>query len=138
MPTTHSSIIALDVGEVRIGLAISRGGTRFAVPLTALANDLTFADKLQEIIGHESATQLVIGLPRGLNGQATKQTGYVRDFAATLGQTVKLPVTFQDEALTSRKAEEELKTRKKGYTKEDVDALSATYILEDYLQGVNA
>ena len=135
MPTTHSSIIALDVGVARIGLAIARGGTQFAVPLTTLANALTFADTLQEIIEQESVAQLVIGLPRGLDGQATKQTGYVRDFAAALGQTVKLPVTFQDEALTSHKAEEELKARKKGYTKEDVDALSATYILEDYLQG---
>ena len=138
MPATRSSVLALDIGEARIGIAISRADTRFAVPVTTLRNDLAFTDKLQEIIVQESVTQLVIGLPRGLDGQATKQTGYVRDCAATLGQRVKLPVTFQDEALTSRKAEEELKTRKKGYTKEDVDALSATYILEDYLQGGNA
>lgn len=138
MPTTHSSILALDIGEVRIGIAIARSDTRFPVPLATLANDMAFPDELQKIITQQSVTQLVIGLPRGIEGQATKQTGYVRDFAASLGQTVKLPVAFQDEALTSHKAEEELRARKKGYTKEDVDALSATYILEDYLQGGNA
>lgn len=134
MPTIHSAIVSLDVGEARIGLAIARAETRLAVPLTTLANDAGFPSKLQEIIRQESVGRLVVGLPRGLDGQATRQTGYVRDFAATLGQTTKVPFVFQDEALTSKKAEAELRSRKKGYTKEDVDALSATYILEDYLQ----
>lgn len=133
-PNSTDSTIALDVGEARIGLAIARSGTRFPVPLTTLKNDSAFTDKLQEIIARESVGQLVVGLPRGLDGQATGQTGYVRDFAATLGLTIKVPFAFQDEALTSKKAEAELRNRKKGYTKEDVDALSATYILEDYLQ----
>jgi putative Holliday junction resolvase len=138
MPTTPSSILALDIGEVRIGLAIAHSDTRFPLPLTTLANDPLFSGKLQEIIARESVTRLVLGLPRGLDGQSTRQTGYVRDFAADLGRTIKLPVTFQDEALTSHKAEQELRARNKAYTKEDVDALSATYILEDYLQGGSA
>ena len=135
MPATPNTILALDVGKVRIGLAIARTDTRFPVPHTTLTNDEAFIAELQTLVSQESVAQLVVGLPRGLDGQDTEQTHYVRQFAAGLEQAVNLPVAFQDEALTSHKAEQELQGRKKRYTKEDVDALSATYILEDYLGG---
>src|SRR5438552_1693333 len=135
MQPTHSSTLALDVGTVRIGVAIARADTKLAVPLLTLPNDDTFARELQKIIADETVIQLVIGLPRGMEGQDTAQTSYARDFGASLAAKVGLPVHFQDEALTSQKAEQELQTRGKAYTKEDIDALSATYILEDFLQG---
>ena len=79
-------------------------------------------------------TQLVIGLPRGLEGQTTPQTEATQTFGSSLAEQLKLPVNWQDEALTSAQAEAELKARGKPYTKEAIDALSATYILEDYLR----
>jgi putative transcription antitermination factor YqgF len=79
---------------------------------------------------------MVVGLPRGLDGQETSQTTYSRQFADELGQhlgqTVK--IVLQDEAVTSAKAIAELDAAKKHYAKGDVDALAATYILEDYLR----
>jgi RNase H-fold protein (predicted Holliday junction resolvase) len=50
-----------------------------------------------------------------------------------LGQKLPLPISWQDEAVTSVRAEEELRARGKPYVREDIDALAATYILEDYL-----
>jgi RNase H-fold protein (predicted Holliday junction resolvase) len=57
----------------------------------------------------------------------------VRQFGASLAQQVDLPLSWQDEAVTSAQAEAELVQRKKPYTKGDIDALAAVYILNDYL-----
>ena len=134
---TSSATLALDVGSKRIGLALARAETGLAQPYTTLPNDDTFLQRLKNIISSESVGTLVIGLPRGLEGQTTAQTTYVEEFAKVL-QTGLLDVTlvFQDEAVTSAQAEAELQARRTSYTKEDIDALSATYILEDYLNEV--
>lgn len=125
-----SSILALDVGERRIGVAIASSIARFARPLTTLINDEHFMSNLSEIIEDETIEIIVVGLPRNLSGEDTAQTDYVRKFTEQLNRDM---IIFQDEALTSRKAETELHQRGKPYSKGDIDALAATYILEDYL-----
>ena len=132
MPATPDNILALDVGERRIGVAVASSVARLPRPLATLDNDAGFVDALRRLIESESAGSLVVGLPRGLNGQDTAQTDYVRSFVADLQSAIELPVHWQDEALTSQKAEAELQTRG-NYAKADIDALAATYILEDYL-----
>lgn len=134
MQPNHSSILALDVGEKRIGVALASRAARVASPLTTLPNDDSFNEKLSQLVQENQVDTIVIGLPRGMDGQATSQTAYVETFAKKL-QDNSLIIEMQDEALTSVKAEEELRSRGVRYTKEDVDALSATYILEDFLQG---
>jgi RNase H-fold protein (predicted Holliday junction resolvase) len=57
----------------------------------------------------------------------------IEQFVLELKQHFPLPVYMQDEALTSKHAEEELQARGKLYSKEDIDALAATYILDDWL-----
>lgn len=125
-----SSILSLDVGERRIGVAIASEIARFARPFTTLANDEHFMSTLDQILKDESVTTIVVGLPRNLSGEDTAQTDYVRKFTEQLDRDM---IIFQDEALTSRKAETELRQRGKPYVKGDIDALAATYILEDYL-----
>lgn len=127
-----NSILALDVGERRIGVAIASIVTRLPRPLTTIIQSETVMGDIATIIRDHHVTTLVVGLPRSLSGDETQQTASVRSFAAQLPLQ---PVYFQDEALTSRQAEAELRQRKTPYVKEDVDALAATYILEDYLQG---
>jgi putative Holliday junction resolvase len=133
MPDIDGTILALDVGTVRIGVARASTIARLASPLTTLANDAAFAASLSKLIDDESAVKLIVGLPRNLSGEDTPQTQYVRDFMTSLEDDIKLPIAWQDEALTSNKAEHELQARGKLYTKGDIDALAATYILEDYL-----
>jgi putative Holliday junction resolvase len=134
MQATRSSILALDVGTKRIGVAASDVQARFARPLTTLIASEATPQELQDLISRHGAIGLVIGLPRGLEGQETAQTKVVRDFAEDLKTHVQLPYYWQDEAVTSRQAEEELERRGKPYKKGDIDALSATYILEDFLR----
>jgi putative Holliday junction resolvase len=133
MLDSNSSILALDVGGQRIGVATANAVARIAHPLKTIQNTAQVMDVLQQIILEERAVILVVGLPRGLSGQETAQTRITEAFAETLKEQLKLPVYMQDEAVTSQKAEAELKSRGKPYEKGDIDALAATYILEDFL-----
>jgi putative Holliday junction resolvase len=127
-------ILALDVGSVRIGVARASSLVRLPEPLVTLSNDDQTVESIKQLVLEHDVKELVIGLPRGLDGQETGQTTSVREFVANLSQELSLPIFLQDEAVTSRKAEEELLARGKPYGKGDIDALAATYILEDYLK----
>ena len=131
MPTLES-ILALDFGQRRIGVAIASLAARLPRPLTTLQTGAHFLAELQKIIEDEAVTAIVVGLPRNLEGQPTDQTAAAQGFGHQLEQ-LGLPVHFQDEALTSQQAEAELKARGGHYPKEAVDALAATIILEDFL-----
>jgi putative pre-16S rRNA nuclease len=128
-----SSILGLDVGKRRVGIATASLAARLPRPLTTLTRDHDFFAALQRIIEAEQVEQLVVGLPRDLAGRHTAQTDATEAFVAELRQHCDLPVHLQDEAVTTKKAEAELKTRGKAYRRGDVDALAATYILEDFL-----
>lgn len=130
---TSGDVIGLDVGSVRIGVARASRIVRLAEPLTTLRNDESVWRELNTLIATHDVHTIVVGLPRGLDGQETAQTTTVRQFVEELGKRVNRPIVFQDEALTSHKAEAELAARNKPFAKEDVDALAAVYILEDYL-----
>ena len=129
-----SSILALDLGEKRVGVARAGAEARLAQPLTTLVNDTELATKLQALIKEHDVTTLVIGLPRGLQGQTTAQTNAIKQMAAELQKTLGLKVHWQDETLTSVQAEQELRARGVSYNKGSVDALAATLILEDFLR----
>jgi putative holliday junction resolvase len=133
MTDNSGTVLALDVGTKRIGIARASFVARIASPLTTIQNDETVWQKLRAICSAEGVTQLVVGLPRGLDGQDTQQTKYAEDFAQTLASNLALPIKLQDEAVTSRQAEAELAARGKQFEKGDIDALAAVYILDDYL-----
>ena len=128
-----SAILSIDIGEARVGVAIASPDVRIARPLTTLERTPTIFEKIARLAREHDASRLVAGLPRNLAGQATEQTARAEAFAREAQHYCGLPLSFQDEALTSVKAEAELANRKKPYTKADIDALAATYILEDYL-----
>jgi len=130
----NKSIIALDVGSRRVGVALANTVARLASPLTTI--DCKTSDVwtlLGRIIDENKVDIIVIGLPRGMSGQETEQTTLVRQFAEDFKSKFNLDYNFQDEAVTSVMAEEELQARGGSYAKGDIDALSATYILNDYI-----
>lgn len=131
-------ILALDVGTVRIGVARASSLVRLPEPLTTLTNDKDVWPTLRELCEQHNVGVLVVGLPRGLEGQDTAQTAAIREFVDQLSHEIKLPIVLQDEAVTSVQAEQELTQRGKPFSKGDIDALAATYILEDYLNGPHA
>lgn len=131
--TGIETVIGLDVGSVRTGVAIGNTLARLARPLATVdTND--FATQFTAIVSQEKPTVIVVGLPRNLAGDSTAQTVFVEDFARKhlAGQTV----VWQDEAVTSQQAEAELTKRGKPFVKGDIDALAASYILQDYLDSL--
>lgn len=134
MSTNGSTILALDVGERKIGVARANVIARIAEPLTTIQNTDRLLDDLRALLAEYDASELVVGLPRGLEGQETNQTRYVRDVVELWKGHLTVPIHFQDEAVTSINARAILDGQKKSYTKEDVDAVAATIILDDYLK----
>ncbi len=131
-----SNILGLDVGERRVGIALANITARLPEPLTTI--DRTETDVFEEIIrlaDEHAVKQIVIGLPRGGEGQETAQTAANRRFAEELKKRISVPIALQDEAYSSVEAEEELKAKNKPYNKGDIDKLAATYILNDWLSG---
>jgi len=132
--TSSNNIMALDVGDVRIGVAVANGIARLPQPLTTLTNGPEVNNQIAQLIRDQDVSRLVVGLPRGLNGQETEQTRKVRDFVEQLKQQLTVGVHLQDEAATSIQAEAELEHGKKPYTKAEIDARAAVIILDDFLR----
>jgi putative Holliday junction resolvase len=136
-------IVGLDVGERRIGVAISDATCTLARPVGVLrsaalegdAPPLAAAEIARLAAEDDGVSSIVVGLPRHLDGSASAMTARVTTFAAELGRLTRLPVTLQDERLTSREAESRLAITDKDWRtrKERLDAAAAAVILQDYL-----
>ncbi len=122
------------MGDKRIGVARASIIARLPEPLTTLQNDETLVEQLKELLQEHQANLLIIGLPRGLRGQTTKQTEKIRDAAKHLQQQLNVTIHWQDETLSSVEAEQELRARGVRYNKGAVDSLAATLILGDFLR----
>ena len=126
--------MGIDYGSKRIGLALGDNETKIAKPLATLdATSQDYWNRLGKLIRDYKVSELVVGLPRGLDGGETDQTKATRFFALELA-TLKLPVHLQDEAGTSELARERI--GKKISSKGQIDAEAATIILEDFLSTI--
>lgn len=134
MATSNARILALDVGSQRVGVASASPIARLATALPTLDMDEAFFSRLQSVIEQEGADTIVVGIPIGMNRQATSQTAFVYNFIREL--TAACPtmnITTYEETLTSKQAEDELAARRKPYAKGDIDARAAELILQGYL-----
>jgi len=127
------TLVSLDVGEKRIGVAVADDSVRIAVPFTTIEVDGNELTAIAELVIKQAADTIVVGYPRNQQGEATAQTNYVEKFAEQLVD-MGPKVVFQDESLTSVIAEQRLVAQKKPYTKGDIDANAASIILQDYLE----
>lgn len=128
-----STLLCLDVGEKRTGVAVAESGIRIAVPLITIETDGNEIQAIAELVLKEGASIVVVGYPRNQQGEATAQTAYVEAFAERLSD-LDVKIVFQDESLTSVLAEQQLKAHNRPYTKGDIDAQAAAIILQDYLE----
>jgi len=130
---SSSSLVCLDVGEKRIGVAVADSSVRIAVAFDTIEVDGNELKAIAEIVIREGADTIIVGYPRNQQGETTAQTNYVENFAKDL-EDIADNIIFQDESLTSVIAEQRLVTMKKPYTKGDIDAQAAAIILEDYME----
>ena len=134
MAATKDTLLGLDVGERRIGVAIADTIGKTAMAVTTLQVDGTEMVRLQRLMFERDVTAFIVGLPRNMSGEKTQQTTYIEDFVIRRLAGFDMPVHFQDESLTSVQAEQELKRRGKPYAKADIDSQAAAIILQDYLE----
>src|SRR5213082_3322900 len=107
-------LMALDVGEARIGVAVSDSSGILASPYTTLRVSRDEAQTwlaIQRLVSQTDAEGLVIGLPISLDGQIHGQGERVQAFAERLKQHITIPVTFWDERLSTVEAERLLAQR---------------------------
>lgn len=137
----HGTVLAFDFGLKRIGVAVGERLQKFARPLVTIkaeTNDARFA-AIANLLLEWQPSQLVVGLPLGLDGSEHEMTKRCRRFANQLHGRFGLPVALTDERLTSAEAEALLRESSggKGYRKEEIDAVAACLILEDYFNAVS-
>jgi putative pre-16S rRNA nuclease len=135
-------VVGVDLGERRIGLAVSDASSTLARPLRAIDRDRSdeiAADALAAAIGalntEDEVASIVVGLPTRLDGSASNQTARVQKMVGLLSSRTTIPVVFQDERLSSREAEERLALKERDWRKRKakLDAAAAAVILQDYL-----
>ena len=131
--TKPVSLVCLDVGEKRIGVAVADSSVRIAVPFETVEVDGNEVESIAEILINQNAEILVIGYPRNQSGETTNQTKFVEEFAEKL-RDMPAKIIFQDESLTSVLAEQTLASHNRPYSKSDIDAQAAAIILQDYLE----
>ena len=130
-------ILALDIGEKRIGVAFS-DGVMVNSGETIVCRSLSEAiSQVLSLVRTENIEKIVIGLPEG-NQQSEDK---VRSFAMDLNKQIEIEIEFTNETLTSKEAERILKSskmkpRSEKYRRE-VDRISAALILEQYLKEKN-
>lgn len=132
-------ILALDVGDRRIGVALSDPLGILASPLTTIERATpdtdTAIDAVLAIAEQHEAVEILVGIPYLMSGRIGAQARITLDFAAVLAQRAEIPVTHIDERLSSVQAERMLaqsggaSTRDKGRT----DSAAAAVILQSYL-----
>ncbi|MDO4870834.1 MAG: Holliday junction resolvase RuvX [Candidatus Saccharibacteria bacterium] len=128
-------IMALDYGDVRVGVALADAQVKIALPHTTLDNNEQLLTNILKITLENDIDLIVVGYPRNQSGEPTEQTHKVEAFVKKLREIYDGEINFKDESLTSVLAEERLKSYKKPYVKADIDAYAAAIILEDYLEG---
>lgn len=128
-------IIGLDVGTVRIGVARADTATKIAIPDGFINVNGQEISEIQRKLRLYNSNVLVMGMPRSNNGNQTAQSEFVKQFARQVAATIPgLKIYFQDESLTSVEAERRLKARKNNYLKGEIDAESASIILQDFIE----
>lgn len=130
-------ILGIDFGERRIGLALSDPLGIISQPLMTFdtQKDGDIFKKIAELIEEKNIVEIVLGMPRNMDGSIGKKGKVVLEFSHKLSSKVKIPIIFQDERLSSVESLKILKEAgaKLHKHKKAVDRISAVLILQGYL-----
>jgi len=134
-------IMGLDVGDKRIGIALSdlMGWTAQGLKTLERRNTKDDLKELEKIANENQVHKIVVGLPINMNGTLGPQSEKVQKFAEALKNRTNLEMIYWDERLSTVAAERSLiqadVRRKKRKTV--IDKVAATYILQNYLDSIS-
>lgn len=128
--------LGLDLGDARIGVAISDPQRRLAVPVgTVRTGAPSDVRAIAALVAEHGVTLVVVGHPLLLSGEAGERAHHAERFAEVLGATLGIPVVLQDERLSTKEAERALRAagRSAREARHRVDETAATVILQAFL-----
>ncbi len=135
-------IMALDIGDKKIGVAMSDPEGVLATPLVTIIrlNDSEAIDSICKLVSKYKVEHVVVGLPYSLDGSVGTQAEKVCTFARKLSQSLQVDIKMQDERLSSAAADRLLSEAgvKKGRKKSVRDAAAAAFILQGYLDSLRS
>jgi putative Holliday junction resolvase len=130
-------IMGLDVGDKRIGVALSDSGEILASPLTIVerSGEEQDIEAIVEIIRQHDVGKIIVGLPRLMDGTAGQQVSRVEAFVERLRGRTQVPIELRDERLSTVSARRLMQsTGRKARKKIRYDAAAAAVILQAYLE----
>ncbi len=127
-----SSILGIDLGARRIGIAVSDSGV-VATPHSVMRNEGDVVSKIARLAGELDAELVVVGIPRRTHASANDRK--YRDFADALRQQTCKQVVLYDESLSTAEASERLRAsgRNRREIQKEIDMHAAAVILQSYL-----
>jgi len=123
-------ILGLDIGDKRIGVAITDKSETIAKPLKVINNDDRVIDELNNLIKDYNVKKMVVGIPYTLRGEIGLQAKKVTYFIDNVLRKSKLKIIYIDERFTSKISRKIIKKNKRTG---EIDKISASIILSDYL-----
>ena len=130
-------IIGLDIGEKRIGVAISDSLGMLAHPLLTLnwKGIDTFISDVQQILQENQVTKIVVGVPYTLKGEYSQKTNEILEIIDHLKSGLNAEIILVDERLTTKMARQSLQAvgKKPSKNRNKIDQIAAVYILQSYL-----
>jgi putative holliday junction resolvase len=134
-------IVGLDVGQARIGVALSDESELLASPRAVIRRRSNAAaiDAIARVVRESGAQMVVVGLPISFDGKLHSQALSVQAFGNKLKGALAVPLVYADETLSTVRAEEQLRAAgvRPERLRERVDAAAAAIILQDYLDQRN-
>ena len=131
--------LSLDLGKVRIGVALSDPLGLIAQPLLVLKSAGTQQDiiAIGKLVNEHEVTQVIVGLPFNMDGTESSTTQKVRDFTEKLLKRLSVPVYYVDERLTSKQAERLMieGNVRRDDRRQKIDKVAAALILQSALEG---
>jgi len=132
--------LGLDIGDKRIGVAISDPEEILASPLITITreDDKKAIDDIIKLVDQHDVERIVVGLPYSLDGSIGGQANKVMDFAERLSQYTRASMEVWDERLSTVAVERLLREagNKKAKKRERRDAAAAAFILQGYLDSL--
>jgi putative holliday junction resolvase len=126
-------ILGLDIGDKRIGVAVSDEMEILSMPLEVIENDEKIEEELKEVINKYNIKKIVVGIPYTLKGEVGSQAKKVIDFIENVLVKMGIEIDYIDERYTTKIPLRNLNKYKKNNKNKQIDKYSACIILEDYL-----
>lgn len=141
MSQVSGKILALDVGDARVGVAVSDPSGFLASPLQILKRDANTINRVLDMVRSMEISTVIVGLPLNTNGSSGFQAKKVERFAKKIGEAITpVPVVMEDERESTLMARELRLARGTGQKKrrERIDAEAAAIFLQTYLDRMRA